>query len=238
MTRFFQCILCLVGVAASAAVPTNRLVADFHGALGRTTNSAGYLSRWDSQVAGGIYATQATAALQPKAFVDEQGRASVLFHDDPAVPSTHNEMTWSTLTNYTRGFSLYFVGPGMSDPVGSQAIATFNGYGAGVLQFIQHPTGLYKTIQAGASTDGVLSPATSVGVYGVSSGTSGARVWRNFDSQLVSTFAAASTTGGVIGAYSSRYFKGPLYRLLIYDVEHSQAESSNVVAALAHARIW
>lgn len=233
MIRFFQCILCLVGVAASAAVPTNRLVADFHGALGRTTNSAGYLSRWDSQVAGGIYATQATAALQPKAFVDEQGRDSVLFHDDPAVPSTHNEMTWSTLTNYTRGFSLYFVGPGMSDPVGSQAIATFNGYGAGVLQFIQHPTGLYKTIQGGASTDGVLSPATSVGVYGVSSGTSGARVWRNFDSQLVSTFAAASTTGGVIGAYSSRYFKGPLYRLLIYDVEHSQSESSNVVAALA-----
>jgi lysophospholipase L1-like esterase len=240
MLRLAIVFLCLH--AASSVLGqliSSRLVADYDARAGVTTNADGYVSNWSDQHAilnadgnGPHDATQATDALKPKLVRDFSGRLGLLFHSDPAITTISNCLAIPTsLTNWTQGVSVYAVANGQTRAQGTTALLTLSGFAAMFFGHEQHPSSLYKYIKTGGQ-NGTFRAYNNVCVLAVSSGTSSNRLWRNLSSENVNGHASVNTAGGTIGYYDGRPFEGMLYRLLIYDTEHSQAESDQVINAL------
>lgn len=222
----------LLAAFACGAVPTNGLVARWQASSGVTTNASGYVSQWVDVVNGHV-ASQSTENLKPQLWT-VQGRPALLWHHDPAVNTISNALTVAgTLTNHTRKLAVFAVSHGQVRVGGSAAWLTLSGYGAPILQAVQHPTYLRKLMQAGANSSGTIKAWNNVGVQWMTGNSSGSRVGVNYESEAQSTLAAVATSGGQIGGYgSTKPFQGAIFDLLIYDTDMSQATAESVVTAL------
>lgn len=221
-----------LALSASGAVPTSGLVARWQASSGVTTNASGYVSQWVDVVNGHV-ASQSTDGLKPQLWT-VQGRPALLWHHDPAVTTISNALTIATtLTNHTRKLAVFAVSHGQVRVGGSAAWLTLSGYGAPILQAVQHPTYLRKLMQAGANSSGTIKAWNNVGVQWMTGNSSGSRVGVNYESEAQSTLAAVATAGGQIGGYgSSKPFQGAIFDILIYDTDMSQSTAESVVTAL------
>jgi len=233
-------ILCLFAGWVRAAVPGTGLVADYNAALG-VTESGGLVSQWNDQHqtlnADGLgphNATQATGASKPTLVTDFQGNPGILFPWDlsPSHPNTFLTIPTSLTGMATRSLSVYAV---MSHWHKDNPTAIFS-LSSGQFMSLWSISSSPKRPAVWDQVAPTLYIPSNKSILATVGRASGSVVqWNDTRVTLSTVGSATGLSGGEIGreaSSSSRWFSGIIYRLLIYNVPHTNAEVDAVVNAL------
>lgn len=220
-------------------VPATNLIADFNGALGKTT-SGGRVTQWVDQVNGHV-ASEATTDNQP-----DDGADYIEFGGSSGGSSAEYRSSRlriaDTLTMALPNVSVYVVASGnrgvdtfaIVHLLGEGPFAWIRGIYAGDNASGNGPT--YLACDWKSSTNRCRVPLTKAVLAGIGgAATSYCRV-NNYHQPLEAAVGGTDTlTGAWIGCKNgdADFFSGRIYRLLIYTVAHSQAQADAVAASLA-----